>query len=84
MRRGDDASARWWRVGKRSLTAAIVPVQYLAIVALIAAPISAFAQQTERHHQAADDSILVKLMNAQTCARGIHPMPEELYRCDPL
>jgi hypothetical protein len=76
MRRGDCARAGWWRIGKRSLTAAIVPMQYLAIVALIvAAPISAFAQQTERHHQAANDSILIKLMNAQTHAF------EEYTRC---
>ena len=80
MRFADEAGrlrrAGWWRVGKQSLTAAIVHMQHLAIVALIvAAPISAFAQQTERHHQAADDSILIKLMNAQTNAL------EEYTRC---
>ena len=76
MIRGYFVRAASWSVGKQSLTAAIVHMQHLAIVALIvAAPISAFAQQTEQHHQAADDSIVIKLMSAQTHAL------EEYTRC---
>jgi hypothetical protein len=75
MRR-EYAPAAWWRVGKQSLTAAIVHMQHLAIVALIiATPISAFAQHTEGHNQAAEDSILIKMMNVQTHAL------EEYARC---
>jgi hypothetical protein len=74
--RADYARTGWWSVGKRSLTAAIVPMQHLAIVALIAvAPISAFGQHTESDNQAAEDSILIKMMNAQAHAL------EEYARC---
>ena len=46
-----------------------------ATALIVAAPISAFAQHTESHNQATDDSILIKMMNAQ-----VHAL-EEYARC---